>query len=354
MATVYTEPVKIKVESSPTFTVAALNKSLFITDEHKSEDPGTSNSIKVFSSSSEVGEYFGNNSKTFKVIESFLSQKQYPAKQPLIPDFFTILSVKKGESITKEIILEALSQLALGQTFYAIDYSALEDGILQPGDLNPWINEYRKIAFAENKTKTTNEKNRSNRYVEIYNSKNSGDQREYKAASYMATCITPGAGSKSDMNILNGCSPDVSGGDRQELTAQNINFTEKRTSKDYVVVRTGVATDGTDITETTAIDCIIYNLLDNLEIAMAEKGFRQDSRGYSLLEDVLSKVMGEMYNMELIADENGQAAFTVYPITQTAAERQAKVIRPKILFRLADFAKTIELTLERTYGEVNE
>lgn len=353
MATIYTEPVKIKVESSPTFTVAALNKSLFITDEHKSEDPGTSNSIKVFSSSSEVGEYFGNNSKTFKAIEFFLGQKQYPAKQPLIPDFFTILSVKKGESITKETVLEALNQLALGTEFYGVS-SILADNILTEGDLNSWLNENRKIMFGETKVKTTVEKNRSDRYVAIYNAKTDEEGREYKAISYMATCITPGAGSKSDMNILNGCSPDVSGGDRQELTAQNINFTEKRTSKDYVVVRTGVATDGTDITETTAIDCIIYNLLDNLEIAMAEKGFRQDSRGYSLLEDVLSKVMGEMYNMELIADENGQAAFTVYPITQTAAERQAKVIRPKILFRLADFAKTIELTLERTYGEVNE
>lgn len=354
MATVYTEPVKIEVKSSPTFTSAALNKSLFITDEHKSGDPGAANSIKVFSSSAEVGEYFGNNSKTFKAIEFFLGQKQYPAKQPLVPDFFTILSIKKDESITKEMVLQALSQLALGQTFYAIDYSALPEGTLQPGDLNSWANEYRKIVFTENTTKTTDEKNRSNRFIELYNSKNLGEQKEYKAVSYMATVITPGAGSKSDMNILSMCSPDVSGGERQELTAQNINFTEKRTSKDYVVVRTGVATDGTDITETTAIDCIIYNLLDNLEIAMAEKGFKQDSRGYSLLEDVLSKVMGEMYNMELVADENGQAAFTVYPITQTATERQLKVIRPKVLFILADFAKTIELTLERTYGEVTE
>lgn len=353
MATVYTEPVKIKVESSPTFTSAALNKSLFITDEHKSEDPGTTNSIKVFSSSAEVGEYFGNNSKTFKAIEFFLGQKQYPAKQPLLPDFFTILSVRKGESITKEIVLEALNQLALESEFYGVS-SILADGVLSEGDLNSWLNENRKIMFAETKIKTTVEKNRTDRYVAVYNAKTEEEGREYKAISYMATCITPGAGSKSDMNILNMCSPDVSGGERQELTANNINFTEKRTSKDYVVVRTGIGTDGTDITETTAIDCIIYNLLDNLEIAMAEKGFKQDSRGYSLLEDVLSKVMGEMYNMELVADENGQAAFTVYPITQTAAERQLKVIRPKVLFRLADFAKTIELTLERTYGEVNE
>lgn len=353
MATIYTEPVKIEVKSSPTFTSAALNKSLFITDEHKSGDSGAANSIKVFSSSSEVGEYFGNNSKTFKAIEFFLGQKQYPAKQPLIPDFFTILSIKKDENITKEIVLEALNQLALGTEFYAVS-SILEDGILNDGDLNSWLNENRKIMFGETKAKTTVEKNRSDRSVVLYNAKTEEEGREYKAISYMATCITPGAGSKSDMNILTMCSPDISGGERQELTAQNINFTEKRTSKDYVVVRTGIGTDGTDITETTAIDCIIYNLLDNLEIAMAEKGFKQDSRGYSLLEDVLSKVMGEMYNMELVADENGQAAFTVYPITQTATERQLKVIRPKVLFILADFAKTIELTLERTYGEVTE
>ena len=88
MATVYSEPVKIKVEMSPSFTSAALNKCLFITKEHKSDGTNTSDEIKVFFSSKEVSDYFGNNSKTFKAIEFFLGQKTYPAKQPLLPDFF--------------------------------------------------------------------------------------------------------------------------------------------------------------------------------------------------------------------------------------------------------------------------
>ena len=87
---------------------------------------------------------------------------------------------------------------------------------------------------------------------------------------------------------------------------------------------------------------------------MAEKGFKQDTRGYSLLETVISNVMGEMYQMGLIADLNGKAEFKILPINQTAAERQLKIIRPRVIFRLADFAKTIELTLGRAYGEVNK
>lgn len=348
MANNYSEPVKIKVEMSPSFTLAALNKCLFITKEHKSgEETTTKNYIKTFSSSKEVGEYYGNGSKTFKAIEYFLGQKQYPAKQPLIPDFFTIISLKTGSTYNDELIISALNELALSAEFYSLRLIDITEAT--EGGLNSWLNEHRKVQFSQIKTKTTNLSKRSDRLISVYSAND-----EDKASAYMATVITPGAGSKSDMNILSMCSADVSGGDKQELTTQNINFTEKRTSKDYVIVRTGVATDGTDITETTAIDCIIYNMIDNIEIAMAEKGFKQDDRGYSELETVISKVMGEMYNLGLIADEKGQAAFKIYPITQTEAERQLKIIRPKVLFRLADFAKTVELTLERTYGKVNE
>lgn len=350
MANVYTEPVKITVEVAPSFTVAALNKCLIITKEHKSGDGvNTKDEIKVFSSSKEVGEWFGNNSATFKAVEFFLGQKEYPAKQPLIPDFFTVLSVKADATVNKESVLTALNTLGANAEFYGV-HSLLTDTELALKDLSSWLNENRKIQFVNTTKKTLGDDEKSDRIVAVY----AGTEDENKAISYMATCVTSGAGSKSDMNILTMCTADVSGGTRQELTAQNINFAEKRTSKDYVVVRTGVGTDGTDITETTAIDCIIYNLIDNLEIAMAEKGFKQDDRGYSELETVISKVMGEMYNLGLIADENGEAAFKIYPINQTETERQLKVIRPKVLFRLADFAKTIELTLERTYGTVNE
>lgn len=353
MSNTYTEPVKIFVKMAPSFTLAALNKCLFITKEHKSEEETTTNNyIKTFSSSKEVSEYYGNNSKIFKAIEYFLGQKQYPSKNPLIPDFFHVISLKTGQTYNDELVIGALNEVGLGAEFYALALVDVPE--VTEGGLNSWLNENRKILFTENTSKSTTLAKRSDRLITVYNAKTGTSTPEYKAISYMATVITPGAGSKSDMNIVAMCSPDVSGGDRQTLTAQNLNFTEKRTSKDYVIVRTGIGTDGTDITETTATDCIIYNMIDNIEIAMSETGFRQDDRGYADLETVISKVMTEMYVLGLIADEKGQAAYKIYPITQTPSERQLKIIRPKVLFRLADFSKTIELTLERTYGEVNE
>lgn len=353
MANTYSNPVDITVEMSPSFTSASLNKCAIITKEHKTAGGDNSkDEIAVFSSSKEVGEAFGNNSKTFKAVEFFLGQMRYPAKQPLLPTFFTVLSVKSDSTVNKASVLEALNGIGAGAQFYAMT-DILDDGELAEGDLNSWINENRKVYFNENTTKTTSEEHRSPRLISIYNAKHAdGDDRQYKAAAYMATCITPGAGSKSDMNILTMCSADVMGGERQTLTAQNLNFTERRTSKDYVVVRTGIGTDGTDITETTALDCIIYNLIDNLEIAMAETGFKLDDRGIELLEDTISKVMGEMYNMGLVADENGQAAFKILPTEITEVDRQLKRIRPRVLFVLGEFAKTINLTLERTYGKI--
>lgn len=346
MAQNYQEPVKITVEMAPSFTVAALNKCLIITKEHKTGSENTKvNEIKTFSTSAEVGEWFGNNSETFKAIEFFLGQKKYPAKQPLVPDFFTILSVDTT-TVDKNSVLTALNG-ALGNEFYGV-CSLLTEEELPEGSLNSWLNENKKIQFSENTKKTIEENQKSDRLISVYNAKSEESGKEYKAISYMATCITSGAGSKSDMNILNMCSADVSGGERQELTSKNINFTEKRTSKNYVVVRNGVGTDGTDITETTALDCIIYNLIDNLEIAMSEKGFKMDSRGIALLEDTISKVMGEMYNLGLVADTNGQADFKILPTTITATDRQLKRLRPKVQFMLADYAKLVELTLERT------
>lgn len=355
----YKNPVQIKVEAEPSFTLAALNKSLFLTDEGLAEQYIKDKKIKTSktglvinkitcTSSKEVGEAFGNNSKIFKCIEAFLSQKNYPSKNPIIPDSFTILSIKNTSKISKEDVLTGLNG-ALESPFYAVGHT-LENGIIAPGDLNPWLNEHRKILFEDVTTKTTADNIRSDRYIQIFNKV----PEENKAAAYLATVITKGAGSKVDMNILSGCSADVAGGEKQELTSQNINFTEKQTSKDYVVVRTGIATDGTSIDETTAIDCIIYNLIDNILIAMSEKGFKQDDRGYFELETVLKEVMGEMYGLGLIAKEGESPAFKIFPITQTPAERKLKVIRVKILFCLADWSKTVELTLSRTYGKVNE
>ena len=124
MASTYKEPVKITVEMAPSFTVAALNKCLIITKEHKSEAEDTKkNEVKTFSSSAEVGEYFGNNSETFKAVEFFLGQKRYPAKQPLIPDFFTVLSVDTT-TVNKEAVLKALNGV-LGNEFYAVCLSLI-------------------------------------------------------------------------------------------------------------------------------------------------------------------------------------------------------------------------------------
>ncbi|MEG2347276.1 MAG: hypothetical protein RSB50_06300 [Cetobacterium sp.] len=338
----YQEPVKITVEMSPSFTLAALNKCLIITDEHKTGGETSANEIKVFSSSKEVGEWFGNNAKVFKAVEFFLGQKRYPSRQPLIPDSFVILSVS-STTTTKDKVLEALNTLALGQEFYAVA-SILPDSTLAAGDLNSWLNENRKIQFAKTKIKTVAENIKSDRFIQVYNTKDD----EYKEIAYMATCITPGAGSKSDMNILSMCTSENFGGDRTELTAQGINVVERRTSKDYVVVRTGIATDGTDITETTAIDCVIYNLIDNLEILLAEKGVKMDSRGIADLEDTIGKVMGEMYLMGIVADTNGQADFKILPTEISATDRQLKRIRPHVQFLLSDYAKLVDLVLERT------
>lgn len=350
MSNTYQEPVKIMVDVDPSFTKAALNTCLFITKEHKHDGGNTATVLNTFSSSDEVAEYFGNSSVTFKATEYFLGQSTRPSNNPLIPPFFYILSVKADSAVNKSVVLEALN--GINANFYAV-CSLLDASELAEGDLNSWLNEHRKVLFNDTKTATTTQQHRSARVVSVYNPSLSGGSVQYKAAAYMATVITPGAGSKSDMNIVSMCSADATGGTRQTLTEQNLNFTESRTSKDYVVVRNGVGTDGTDITETTAIDCIIYNLIDNIEIAMAEVGFKQDDRGYSELENVLNNVFTEMYAMGLIADNKGQAEFKVYPINQTPSERKLKVIRPKVLFRLADFAKTVELTLKRTYGVVN-
>lgn len=349
MAEVYQEPLEIEVQSPSSFTSAALNKCLFITNEYGLEaTEKISPQIKTFSSSEEVSKWYGNNSNILKAIEFYLGQKRYPAKQPLKPTFFTILSVK-NEGTTKNDVIEGLNT-ALGYEFYAITHN-LDNTIIAEGDLNSWMNEHRKILFEENTNKATNIAKKSDRYIKVYNAK-SGE--EYKAAAYMATVITSGAASKADMNIVNMCSPDVSGGERQELTAQCINFTEKRTSKDYVIVRNGVATDGTTIEDVTAIDYLIYNLMDNIEILMAESGVEQDDRGYDALESKLTQVMEEAGEMGILAKERSNYAFSILSINQSATDRQLNRINCEVVFRLKGWARAIKLILKRTYDEVNK
>lgn len=347
MAEVYKEPLTITVESPSTFTKAALNKCLFITNEYGLDaTEKISPHIKTFSSSDEVAKWFGNNAKILKVIEAFLGQKKYPAKQPLKPDFFTILSVK-AEGTALEDIKNGLNA-ALVNEWYAVIHH-FDTTVIPEGALNSWLNENRKILFEENTNKATNDEAKSDRYIKVYNAK-AGD--EYKAAAYMATVVTAGAASKVDMNILNMCSADVSGGDRQELTAQNINFTEKRTSKEYVVVRNGVATDSTPIDDTTAIDYLIYNLMDNIEILMAESGIEQDDRGYDKLEGKLTQVLEEAGEMGILAVEGTNYAYSIPKITQSATDRQLRELNCEVIFRLKGWVRSINLVLKRTYDEV--
>lgn len=348
MAEVYKEPLEIEVQSPSTFTKAALNKCLFITTEHGIEaSEKVSPKIKAFSSSEEVSKYFGNNTKILKMVEFFLGQKRYPAKQPLKPDFFTVLSVK-AEDTTKEDVIEGLN-MSLSSEWYAFTH-CLDNTIIAEGDLNSWCNEHRKILFEENTNSTSNLAQRSDRYIMVFNRKT---EEEYKAVAYMATVITNGAASKVDMNIVNMCSPDVSGGERQELTAQNINFTEKRTSKEYVVVRNGVATDSTPIDDTTAIDYLIYNLMDNIEILMAESGVEQDDRGYDKLEGKLTQVLEEAGEMGILAVEGTNYAYSIPTINQTATDRQLRELECEVVFRLKGWVRSIKLILKRTYDEVN-
>lgn len=345
----YQEPVKITVSAVPSFTLAALNKCIIITDEGVANADPKVNTVGtfVFSSSDEVSEKFGNNSKIFKGVQYFLGQKQYPAKQPLIPEFFTVLAVETGK--TEADIIQALKDA--GGDWYAIG-DVCADGKLTEKGMISFLNEYRKYRFYDKgTTETIDDDKKSDRQRPVFNAKTSGDDREWKALADMALNITNGAGSKSDMNITTLCSADISGGKRQTLTAANINFTEKRTSKDYVVVRMGTASDGTSTDETTALDAIIYNMMDNIELFMAEKGFKQDATGYNDVESLLKKVMGTMGDIGLVAvKDNGQYDFVVHEVTQSEAERQLKVIKPKITFVLADWAKRVELTLERSYG----
>lgn len=348
MAEIYEEPLEIEVQSPSTFTKAALNKCLLITTEHGIEaSEKVSPKIKTFSSSEEVSKYFGNNTKILKMVEFFLGQKKYPAKQPLKPTFFNVLSVK-AEDTTKADVIEGLN-LALGAEWYGFTHN-LDNTIIAEGDINSWCNEHRKIMFEENTNRTSNLAQRSDRYIKVFNKK---PDEEYKAVAYMATVITNGAASKVDMNIVNMCSPDVSGGERQELTAQNINFTEKRTSKEYVVVRNGVATDGTTIDDVTAIDYMIYNLMDNIEILMAESGVEQDDRGYDKLEGKLTQVLEEAGEMGILAVEGTNYAYSIPTITQTATDRQLKELKCEVVFRLKGWVRHIKLILKRTYGEVN-
>ena len=85
---------------------------------------------------------------------------------------------------------------------------------------------------------------------------------------------------------------------------------------------------------------------------MIKKGFPQDEEGYAFLEETLNNVMEEMGANNLLAKLNGKYQYTVFPVTQTATERGLRLIRPKVLFRLRNWAYFIDLTLMKTNKDI--
>lgn len=342
----YREPVKIVVDKEVPTTVAALNKTLIVTHEKNAD-------FKYYTSSAEVAEAFGNNSETYKLVEIFLSQVD-GSGNILKPDFFSIVGVEKLQTAeaTEETIeeyagrvKEALNE-ALGEEWYAFITTLNDPKMLTI--LRPFIVENRKYYIAETTTYPIADTAKSDRILAYYNP----TAAEYKAAAYTGATITVGAGAKSSLVEVAGVTADVTGGKKQELTQNNITFTEKRTSEGYIVANGGMALDGTYLDETTAIDCIIVNLNENLQKNAIKKGYRQDDRGYALVEDVLTKTLKEMGKIGLIAVLNGNYEYKVFPVTQTQTEREQRIIRPRVLFRLAGWGYFVDLTLQQTNKEI--
>ncbi|WP_308008893.1 hypothetical protein [uncultured Fusobacterium sp.] len=349
----YREPVKIVVDKEVPTTVAALNKTLIITHEKNAD-------FKYYTSSAEVAEAFGNNSETYKLVEIFLSQTD-GSGNILKPDFFSIVGVEKLQTAEateenpepKEETIEeyaarikvALNEV-LGEEWYAFITTLNDPKML--AILRPFIVENRKYYIAESTTYPIEDTAKSDRILLYYNP----TAGEYKAAAYTGATITVGAGAKSSLVEVAGVTADVAGGKKQELTQNNITFTEKRTSEGYIVANGGMALDGTYLDETTAIDCIIVNLNENLQKNAIKKGYRQDDRGYALVEDVLTKTLKEMGKIGLIAVLNGNYEYKVFPVTQTQTEREQRIMRPRVLFRLAGWGYFIDLTLQQTNKEI--
>ena len=242
-------------------------------------------------------------------------------------------------------VKEALNE-ALGEEWYAFITTLNDPKMLTV--LRPFIVENRKYYIAETTTYPIADTAKSGRILVYYNP----TAAEYKAAAYAGATITVGAGAKSSLVEVAGVTADVTGGKKQELTQNNITFTEKRTSEGYIVANGGMALDGTYLDETTAIDCIIVNLNENLQKNAIKKGYRQDDRGYALVEDVLTKTLKEMGKIGLIAVLNGNYEYKVFPVTQTQTEREQRIMRPRVLFRLAGWGYFIDLTLQQTNKEI--
>lgn len=336
----YREPVKIVVEKEVPITVAALNKTLIVTDDKDAE-------FKYYMNSEDVAKDFGNNSKVYKLVETFLSQTD-GSGNVLKPDFFSVIGIKKPLDSTKieDKLKEALNE-NLGKDWYAV--LTTFDSAETMKTLRPFLTENRKIYIAETKAYPIADTAKSDRILPYWSpSMAETENREYKAAAYAGVVVTKGAGYRVSMIEVSGVTADTEFAKKPELTTNYITFTEKRTSEGYVVANGGVATSGTYLDETTAIDCIIVNMQENIQKVLIKEGFRQDERGYSLMDETLTKVMEEMGKNNLIAMLNGKYEYKVFPTTQTNTEREQRLFRPRVLFRLATWGYFIDLTLQVT------
>lgn len=215
--------------------------------------------------------------------------------------------------------------------------------------LRPFLIENRRIYIAEIKKYPIDDTVKSDRILPYWSpSMEETENREYKAAAYAGVVVTKGAGYRVSMIELSGVTADTESSKKPELSKNNITFTEKRTSEGYIVANGGVATSGTYLDETTAIDCIIINMQENIQKVLIKEGFRQDDRGYLLMDETLTKVMEEMGKNNLIAISNGKYEYKVFPTTQTNTEREQRLFRPRVLFRLATWGYFIDLTLQVT------
>lgn len=342
----YREPVKIVVDKEVSTTIAALNKTLIVTHEKNAD-------FKYYTNSKDVATDFGDNSEVFKLVEAFLSQTD-GSGNILKPDFFAVIGIEEaglpdeGDEALKaytEKVKAALNDV-IGENWYGLLTTVNSKVMFEI--LAPYLTENRKIYISEATEYPIDDKAKSDRILAIYNP----TKTDYKAAAYAGAVITPGAGSKCSMVKLSGVTADVTGGKKQELTQNNITFVEKRTSNGYLVANGGLSLSGVYLDETTAIDCIIVNLNENLEKALIDKGFKQDDRGYALMEETLHKVMTEMGALGLIAVSNKNYEYVVYPVTQTQTEREQRLIRPRVKFRLAGWGYFIDLTLLQTNKDI--
>lgn len=343
MAT-YREPVKIVVEKKVELTIAALNKTLIVVDDKDAD-------LKYYMNSADVAEDFGNNSKAYKIAQTFLGQTDGDGNV-LKPDFFSIVGVAKPTDGTKmEDKLKKVLEENLDHEWYAVITTFDTPETMKA--LQPFLTENRRVYIPEVNAYPIDDKAKSDRIVPIWSPKMDEEEgREYKAAAYAGVVITKGAGYRVSMIELAGITADTDSSKKPDLAKNNVTFVEKRTSEGYIIANGGHATNGAYLDETTAVDCIIINMHENIEKVLIKKGFRQDDRGYALMEETLHKVMQEMGANNLIAVKDEKYEYTVYPVTQTNTEREQRLLRPRVLFRLATWGYFIDLSLSITYKDI--